>query len=91
MTLRLAFSTAIQTDPDILLVDEILSVGDAEFKQKCNEKIDQLRKDNKTIVYVSHDLDAVRNLTSRCMLLEKGKIVAIGDTPGVIETYRNRI
>ena len=91
MTLRLAFSTAIQTDPDILLVDEILSVGDAEFKQKCNEKIDQLRKANKTIVYVSHDLDTVKNLTRRCMLLEKGKIVQIGDTPGVIETYRNRI
>jgi lipopolysaccharide transport system ATP-binding protein len=91
MMLRLAFSTAIQTDPDILLVDEILSVGDKEFQQKCNEKIAQLRKDNTTIVYVSHDLDTVENLTSRCMLLEKGKIVQIGDTPAVVETYRNRI
>jgi lipopolysaccharide transport system ATP-binding protein len=91
MMLRLAFSTAIQTDPDILLVDEILSVGDQEFQQKCNEKIDQLRRDNKTIVYVSHDLDTVKNLTSRCMLLEKGKIIQIGDTPGVVETYRNRV
>ena len=91
MMLRLAFSTAIQTDPDILLVDEILSVGDKEFQQKCNEKITQLRKDNTTIVYVSHDLDTVENLTSRCMLLEKGKIVQIGDTPAVVETYRNRI
>lgn len=91
MMLRLAFSTAIQTDPDILLVDEILSVGDAEFKQKCNEKIDQLRKENKTIVYVSHDLDTVEKLANRCMLLEKGKIIVMGDTPGVIEAYRNRI
>jgi lipopolysaccharide transport system ATP-binding protein len=90
MMLRLAFSTAIQTDPDILLVDEILSVGDAEFQQKCNEKIAQLRKENKTIVYVSHDLDTVKKLTNRCMLLEKGKIVAIGDTPGVVEAYRGR-
>jgi len=91
MTLRLAFSTAIQTDPDILLVDEILSVGDGEFQQKCNEKIAQLREDNKTIVYVSHDLDTVLSLTTRCMLLEKGKIVQMGDTPGVVETYRKRM
>jgi lipopolysaccharide transport system ATP-binding protein len=91
MMLRLAFSTAIQTDPDILLVDEILAVGDKEFRQKCNEKITQLRKDKKTIVCVSHDLDTVENLTSRCMLLEKGKIIQIGDTPGVVETYRERI
>jgi lipopolysaccharide transport system ATP-binding protein len=91
MMLRLAFSTAIQTDPDILLVDEILAVGDKEFKQKCNEKIAQLREDKKTIVYVSHDLETVMNLTRRCMLLEKGKIIQIGDTPGVVETYRNRV
>jgi lipopolysaccharide transport system ATP-binding protein len=88
MTLRLAFSTAIQTNPDILLVDEILSVGDAEFQQKCNEKIAQLKEDNKTIVYVSHNMDTVKRLTNRCLLLEKGKIVQIGDTPGVIETYQ---
>jgi lipopolysaccharide transport system ATP-binding protein len=90
MMLRLAFSTAIQTDPDILLVDEILSVGDAEFQQKCNEKIAQLRKDRKTIVYVSHDLDTVEKLCNRCLLLEHGKIVAIGETHGVVERYRGK-
>jgi lipopolysaccharide transport system ATP-binding protein len=91
MVLRLAFSTAIQTNPDILLVDEILSVGDKEFQLKCNEKIAQLRKDNTTIVYVSHDLDTVQDLTSRCILLEKGKIIQIGDTREVVDTYRNRV
>ena len=91
MMLRLAFSTAIQTDPDILLVDEIITVGDEAFQKKCNDKIAQLREENKTIVYVSHYLNALRKLTSRCMLLERGKIIQIGDTPGVLETYMDRV
>jgi len=91
MMLRLAFSTAIQTDPDILLVDEIITVGDEAFQKKCNDKIAQLREEQKTIVYVSHYLNALRKLTSRCMLLERGKIIQIGDTPGVLETYMDRV
>jgi lipopolysaccharide transport system ATP-binding protein len=87
MILRLAFSTAIQSNPDILLVDEILSVGDEAFQQKCNEKIIQLKKNNKTIVYVSHELETVRKLCNRCILLENGNIVKIGGTHEVIEKY----
>jgi ABC-type Na+ transport system ATPase subunit NatA len=60
------------------------------FQKKCNDKIAQLREENKTIGYVSHYLDALRRLTSRCMLLERGKIIQIGDTPGVLETYMDR-
>jgi lipopolysaccharide transport system ATP-binding protein len=78
MAVRLAFSTAIQTDPDILLVDEVLSVGDESFQEKCYEKINEMKTGKKTIVYVSHSLDSVLKLCDRCLLLEKGKIVQIG-------------
>jgi len=87
MVVRLAFSTAIQTDPDVLLVDEVLAVGDEYFQKKCMEKINELRDNNKTIVFVSHSLDSVNKLCSRCLLLDKGKIVQIGETSDVIERY----
>jgi lipopolysaccharide transport system ATP-binding protein len=88
MVVRLAFSTAIQTDPDILLVDEVLSVGDQYFRKKCMEKINELRENGKTIVYVSHSLDSVSELCDRCLLLDHGKIVQIGETPDIIERYQ---
>jgi lipopolysaccharide transport system ATP-binding protein len=87
MIVRLAFSTAIQTDPDIMLVDEVLSVGDEYFQNKCKEKINELRMREKTIIFVSHSLQSVQELCGRCLLLDKGKIVQIGDTPEVIEKY----
>jgi lipopolysaccharide transport system ATP-binding protein len=87
MAVRLAFSTAIQTDPDILLVDEVLSVGDESFQEKCYEKINEMKTGKKTIVYVSHSLDSVLKLCDRCLLLEKGKIVQIGNTQEVVERY----
>ena len=71
MTVRLAFSTAIQTDPDILLVDEVLSVGDESFQRKCNEKIDNIRKIGKTIVLVSHAMETVEELCKRCILIKR--------------------
>ena len=87
MAVRLAFSTAIQTDPDILLVDEILSVGDASFQQKCYDKIHEMKRDKKTIVYVSHALESVLDICDRCLLLEKGKNIQIGKTEDVVERY----
>lgn len=87
MVVRLAFSTAIQTNPDIFLVDEVFSVGDEYFQQKCIEKIHELREKKKTIVFVSHSLKMVRNLCDRCLLLNKGKIVQIGETPEIIDRY----
>jgi lipopolysaccharide transport system ATP-binding protein len=91
MTVRLAFSTAIQTDPNILLVDEVLSVGDESFQRKCSEKINEFRKDGKTIVFVSHGLGAVKQLCERSILLSHGKINSVGYSEKVVNDYRIRI
>jgi len=87
MYVRLAFATAIQTDPDIMLVDEVLSVGDESFQKKCGEKIDEIRKAGKTILLVSHALGTVRSLCSRCLLLNHGQILALGETEEVLAEY----
>ena len=87
MQVRLAFSTAIQSDPDILLVDEVLAVGDEAFKRKCADKVDQFRKEGKTILLVSHDLELVERLCRRSLLLKKGSIEAIGESKEVISEY----
>ena len=87
MYVRLAFATAIQTDPDVMLVDEVLSVGDESFQKKCGEKIDEIRKAGKTILLVSHSLATVRSLCSRCLLMNRGKTVALGETEYVLAEY----
>lgn len=87
MQVRLAFSTAIQTDPEILLMDEVLAVGDMEFQQKCIDILSQFRKDGVTIVFVSHDLGSVRRFCDRTLLLNKGEQVVLGDTGDVIDRY----
>lgn len=88
MYLRLAFATAIHTDPDILLVDEVLAVGDAAFQQKCRQKIDQVRMAGKTILLVSHQLDTIQRLCRRCLLLSQGRLVAVDETEKVIQIYQ---
>ena len=75
MSVRLAFSVAIQVDADVLLVDEVLAVGDAAFQQKCFEQFHRLKDEGKTIVFVTHDMSAVERFCDRAMLLERGKIV----------------
>lgn len=87
MQVRLAFSTAIQTDPEVLLMDEVLAVGDMEFQQKCLDVLNQYRKEGVTIVFVSHDLGAVRRFCDKTLLLHKGVQVALGDTGDVIDKY----
>ena len=87
MQVRLAFSTAIQTNPEILLMDEVLAVGDMEFQQKCLDVLSQYRKDGVTIVFVSHDLGAVRRFCDRTLLLNKGEQIILGDTGDVIDRY----
>jgi lipopolysaccharide transport system ATP-binding protein len=87
MYMRLAFSTAIATDPDILLVDEVLAVGDEAFQRKCLEKFDEFKRNGKTIVFVSHNMDAVKNLCERAILLNNGKIASIGPTEKVVSDY----
>lgn len=88
MTVRLAFATAIQTDPDILLVDEVLAVGDASFQERCKETIEDIRCEGKTILLVSHALPMVREMCERCMLLDNGNVQSIGETDSVIDEYQ---
>jgi lipopolysaccharide transport system ATP-binding protein len=87
MYLRLAFSTAINAIPDTLLIDEVLAVGDEAFQKKCRDKINQFKAEGKTIVFVSHDLDTVKELCQRSILLNEGRIVTMGDTEKVINDY----
>ena len=87
MQVRLAFSTAIQTEPDILLVDEVLAVGDLEFQQKCFDVFRKFKREGVTILLVSHDLGAVRNFCDRCLYLSKGEAVACGEVNDVIDNY----
>jgi len=88
MRARLAFSTAIQMEPDILLVDEILSVGDIEFSKKSYEKFLSFKKNGKTILFASHNLDAIKEVSDRVLLIDKGKIVMISEPEKTIEKYK---
>lgn len=87
MEVRLGFSVAVHTRPDILLIDEVLAVGDAGFQQKCLEKIAEFRRSESTIVYVSHDLRSVGQLCSEVIWLEQGRIKQVGDPDRVISSY----
>jgi lipopolysaccharide transport system ATP-binding protein len=87
MYARLAFSTAISTDPDIILIDEALSVGDESFQRKCYEKINEFRKNEKTIIFVSHGLGTVKQLCERSILLSHGQINSIGYSEKVVNDY----
>lgn len=78
MFLRLAFSVAVHTDPDVFLVDEILSVGDEPFQKKCLNRIHELRESGKALVIVSHNLDMISELCDRGIVLERGKIIHDG-------------
>lgn len=88
MFLRLAFSVAVHTDPDIFLIDEILAVGDEPFQKKCLAKIDELRGQGKSLVIVSHDLDMMERFCDRGILLEKGKKIVDGDIADAIARLR---
>ncbi len=87
MHVRLAFSVAIQVDADILLIDEVLAVGDAAFQQKCFDVFNRMREEGRTIVFVTHDMGAVTRFCHRAMLLERGNVVSIGDPRDVADRY----
>ncbi len=87
MHVRLAFSVAIQVDADILLIDEVLAVGDAAFQQKCFDVFNRMREEGRTIVFVTHDMGAVTRFCHRAMLLERGEMVTIGDPRDVADRY----
>jgi ABC-type polysaccharide/polyol phosphate transport system ATPase subunit len=88
MYVRLGFAIAAHLDPDILLLDEVLAVGDAAFQAKCLERIAELRKDGRTIVFISHDLAAVHRLCDRALLLSHGTILSDGPARQVIDEYQ---
>ncbi len=87
MHVRLAFAVATQVDADVLLIDEVLAVGDAAFQQKCFDRFMQLRAAGRTIVFVTHDMHAVERFCQRAMLLERGRIVEVGDPHHIAEAY----
>ena len=88
MYVRLAFAVAAHLDPEILVVDEVLAVGDAAFQAKCLEKMgDAARHGGRTILFVSHNMQALRALCSRAVLLQQGRVAKIGDTASVLNRY----
>lgn len=88
MRARLAFSTALQVDPDILLVDEILAVGDWMFKSKSYASFLNFKKNKKTILYATHSLQKISELSDKVLLLHKGQIVMVGDPKEVLTKYK---
>jgi len=88
MLVRLAFSVAIQVDADILLIDEVLAVGDASFQQKCYDEFERLKRSGRTIVFVTHDMSAVERFCDRAMLLERGRMIELGEPAAVARSYR---
>ena len=87
MQVRLAFSIAIRAKSDILLLDEVLAVGDAMFQKKCYEYFKQLKKDNRTVIFVSHDTNALLEYCDRGILIEQGEIMYSGDINRVVNRY----
>ena len=91
MYVRLGFAVAAHIDPDVLLVDEVLAVGDAAFRQKCSKRLKELRDSHTTVVFVSHDMWAVRGLVDRAVLLVGGEIRDYDKPEKVIETYQKEV
>jgi len=87
MCVRLAFAVAAHLEPDILLVDEVLAVGDAEFQKKCLGKMDDVAKGGRTVLFVSHNMLAIQSMCKRCILLEEGKVCRDGDADSAVEYY----
>jgi ABC-2 type transport system ATP-binding protein len=88
---RLGFSVAIRSDPDILLLDEVLAVGDIAFQTRCFDRIQAIRADGTTVVIVSHNLDAIRLLCERVLVLSQGSQVFLGDTKEALSTFHQLI
>ena len=90
MYLRLAFAVAAHLEPEILVVDEVLAVGDVEFQKKCLGRMSEVTRGGRTVLFVSHNMDAVQRLCSRCVLLEHGRVAALGPAGEVVREYLSR-
>ena len=91
MQMRLGFSVAIETDPDIFLIDEALAVGDMEFQQKCMDKFKEFKGEKKTIVLVSHALNLVKEFCEKTVFLSRGEMISFGNTDDVVSQYLKRV
>lgn len=89
MYVRLGFSVAVEVNPDILLIDEVLAVGDLVFQRKCLEKMEDFRRRGKTMLIISHDLGTIQSVSDRILLLEAGRVTGIGDPPDMISRYED--
>jgi ABC-type polysaccharide/polyol phosphate transport system ATPase subunit len=89
MILRLAFAVAVRVNPDVLFIDEMLSVGDQQFQSKCVQEIKRLKHAGKTLICVSHDMNVVRDLCELALWLEHGKIKMFGPTAHVLDAYES--
>ncbi len=89
MVARIGFAIATVTTPDILIVDEILAVGDFLFQKKCEDRINAMMQDDTTVIIVSHSIDQIERLCKHCVWLEKGKVKMIGETAEVCGAYKN--
>lgn len=87
MYVRLAFAVAAHLEPEILIVDEVLAVGDAQFQKKCLGKMQEVGKEGRTVLFVSHNMGVINQLCSSCLLLDKGVVAMIGDTAAVTKRY----
>lgn len=87
MKVRLAFSVAAHLDPEVLLIDEVLAVGDTEFQRKCLGRMSEIARSGRTILFVSHNLSAVENLCDRAIWLDRGRLMADGEPPAVVTKY----
>jgi ABC-type polysaccharide/polyol phosphate transport system ATPase subunit len=90
MYVRLAFATAVQVDADILLIDEVLAVGDARFQQKCFDTLTRLQREGRTMVFVTHDMGAVERFCDRAMLLEHGRVLDVSDASTIARKYNEQ-
>lgn len=91
MQARLAFSTTVAKDPEILIIDEALSVGDLGFKKKCADRIDEIRANGSTILYVSHNMDEIERVCTRAGFLKDGKIVKVGQVNEIMDLYKEEV
>jgi lipopolysaccharide transport system ATP-binding protein len=89
MYVRLAFAVAAHLEPEILIVDEVLAVGDVQFRQKCIGKMSEVARGGRTVLFVSHNMGAIRKLCTRCVLIEDGQIESIGEVDDIIMKYVN--
>jgi hypothetical protein len=90
MYVRLGFAVAVEVDPDILLIDEVLAVGDANFRRKCLRKMKDFRQHGKTMLIISHDLPTIQLVSDRILFLEAGRVQGIGDPDSIVSSYETR-